>query len=336
MPQQSSTLTSASVLDHLRRDGDHPSGFLALDPGNAFFVDDSGFVAYRRAGRYRFVFGGPVGSAADEAQIFDRFLQDSERAGHRVVAVQVPERSLDLFVQRGFVLNQLGSTYTVDLSRATLDGPVMRKPRQGVRRGERAGGRVLEVGVDLPWTEHLREQLDTVDARWLGQSGKSAKPLRFMVGSRHGDLRDQRRLFVVEHAGRIIGYSQCVPAFGSRPGWLYDLNRLEPGSPDVGDLQVWSVMKRLQEEGAPYFHLGFTPFAELDLSSSSTAVPSSRVGALLLRLLTEHGERLYPTAGAVAWKRKWQPVTVAPEYIAFPSRLRPGAVARLLRLTNVI
>ena len=157
-----------------------------------------------------------------------------------------------------------------------------------------------------------------------------------MVGSRSGPPDDQRRLFVVDVHGSVIGYSQCVPAFGRQPGWLYDLNRLLPGAPDVGDLQVWSVMRRLQAEGAPYFHLGFTPFAELGLPGSSTPPAHSRVGALLLRLLAEHGERLYPTAGAVAWKRKWQPVTVAPEYIAFPGRLRPGAVARLLRLTNVV
>jgi lysylphosphatidylglycerol synthetase-like protein (DUF2156 family) len=248
----------------------------------------------------------------------------------------VPERSVELFAQRGFVLNQLGATYIVDLPRAKLEGPAMRKPRQGVRRGERAGGRVLEVGVDIPWTPGLDVQLDAIDEQWLSRPGKSAKPLRFMVGRRHGQFRDQRRLFVVEHAGRIIGYSRCVPAFGSRPGWLYDLNRLVPGSPDVGDLQVWSVMKRLQDEGAAYFHLGFTPFAELDQPGPSSAVPRSRVGAVLLRLLAEHGDPLYPTSGAVAWKRKWRPVTVAPEYIAFPGRLRLGAAARLLRLTNVL
>lgn len=338
MSQQSLTLTPTTVLDCLRRYGDHPSGFVALEPGNEFFADGetTGFVAYRRAGRYRFVFAGPVCDAAHEPRVLDRFLQDSARAGQRVVAVQVQERSLELFAQRGFVLNQLGATYTVDLTRATLEGPAMRKVRQGVRRGERAGGRVLEVGVEIPWTERLRVQLDAVDERWLGPSGKSAKPLRFMVGSRHGHLRDQRRLFVVELAGSVIGYSQCVPAFGRQPGWLYDLNRLVPGSPDVGDLQVWSVMRRLQEEGAACFHLGFTPFAELDTPGSSAALPRSRLGAVLLRLLAEHGESLYPTAGAVAWKRKWQPLTVAPEYIAFPSRLRPGAVARLLRLTNVL
>jgi lysylphosphatidylglycerol synthetase-like protein (DUF2156 family) len=338
MPQQSLTLTPSTALDHLRRYGDHPSGFLALEPGNEFFADDElpGFVPYRRAGRYRFVFGGPVCEAAHEPRIFDRFLQDSARAGQRVVAVQVQERSLDLFAQRGFVLNQLGSTYTVDLSKATLEGPAMRNRRKMVRRGERAGGRVLEVGVDIPWTERLRAQLDAVDEQWLGPSGKSAKPLRFMVGSRHGQLRDHRRVFVVELAGRVIGYSQCVPAFGRQPGWLYDLNRLVPGSPNVGDLQVWSVMRRLQEEGAAYFHLGLTPFAELDESSSAAAVPRSGLATVLLRLLAEHGESLYPMSGAVEWKHRWKPLTVAPEYIAFPSRLRLGAVARLLRLTNVI
>jgi lysylphosphatidylglycerol synthetase-like protein (DUF2156 family) len=326
------------LLDRLRRHGDHPSAFIALEPGNDFYLDDGsdGFVAYRRSGRYRFVFAGPVGAAADVPGILDRFLAVSTAAGDLVVAVQVPERFLHLYAERGFVMNQLGTTYAVDLSRATLDGAAMRKVRQGVRRGERAGGRVIEVGVDLPWTEELRGQLDEIDRHWLGPSGKSAKALRFMVGGRSDELRDHRRLFVVDLDGRPIGYSQCVPAFGDQPGWLYDLNRLVPGSPDVGDLQVWSVMKRLRDEGAGWFHLGFTPFAELDERHAPASVPRSRVGGFALRMLAAHGEALYPTAGAVAWKNKWKPVTTAPEYVAFPARLRPGAVVRLLRLTNVV
>jgi lysylphosphatidylglycerol synthetase-like protein (DUF2156 family) len=335
---QNPTLAPSTALDLLRRYGDHSSGFLALEPGNEFFTADGldGFVAYRRAGRYRFVFGGPVCQTADEPRLLDRFLQDTAQAGQRVVAVQVPERSLDLFAVRGFVLNQLGSSYTVDLSRVTLQGPAMRNRRKMVRRGERTGARVLEIGVDVPWTDRLDAQLDAVDERWLGPSGKSAKPLRFMVGTRHRDLRDHRRVFVVELAGEVIGYSQVVPAFGRQPGWLYDLNRLAPGAANVGDLQVWSVMRRLQEEGAQYFHLGLTPFAELDESILPVDVVRSSVASALMRLLAQHGESLYPMSGAVEWKHRWKPQTVVPEYVAFQSRLRLGAVVRLLRLTNVI
>jgi lysylphosphatidylglycerol synthetase-like protein (DUF2156 family) len=338
MLQQSRPLDPAAALDRLRRYGDHPSGFLALEPGNEFFAADGvpGFVPYRRRGRYRFVFGGPVCDPVSEPHLLDRFLEDSARAAERVVAVQVQQRSLELFAQRDFVVNQLGSTYTVDLSRATLEGAAMRNRRKMVRRGERTGARVLEVGVDVPWSGHLDAQLDAVDRQWLGPSGKSAKPLRFMVGSRTGQLRDHRRVFVVQLDGAVIGYSQCVPVFGSRPGWLYDLNRLVPGAANVGDLQVWSVMHRLQQEGAPYFHLGLTPFAGLDRAHPPAGVPTSRAAAALMRLLAQHGEALYPMAGAVEWKHRWKPLTVDPEYIAFPSRLRPGAVVSLLRLTNVV
>lgn len=327
-----------AVLDLLKRHGDHPSGFIALEPANDFFLDAEldGFVAYRKAGRYRFVFSGPVAEPANVEPLFDRFLDDARRARHRVVAIQVPQRYLGLYAARGFVLNQMGNTYVVDLKAFTLTGSHMRKQRQGVKRGERAGGSVLEIGVDIPRTDELMAELDEVDARWLGPNGKSAKALQFMVGTRGNHLSDLRRLFVVRLDGRTIGYSQVVPAFGSKAGWLYDLNRLEPGSPDVGDLQVTSVMKRLQEEGTPWFHLGFTPFAELDEENTTAGVPSSRMGARALGLLAKHGEPLYPTAGAVAWKNKWHPVTAEPEFVAFPGRLRMGAVLRLLKLTNVV
>lgn len=337
MATRTAALDPAAALDCLRRLGDHPSGALALVPGTTCWTAPGvdGFVPFRQAGRVRFVLGGPVCAEVDEPALLDAFLRDAARARHTVVAVQVQQRCLELFARRGFVLNQLGSTYAVDLTSATLDGPEMRKVRQGVRRGERAGARVLEVGVELPWSDRLAEQLDAVDARWLGPAGKDAKPLGFLVGTRSGAPRDGRRLFVVEHDGSPIGYSQCVPAPGRQPGWLYDLNRLQPGSPDVGDLQLWSVLRRLQSEGAQWFHLGFTPFAELDLTPTP-GVPRSAVGDAVLRLLIRHGEALYPTAGAVAWKRKWKPVTAAPEHIAFPGRLRPLAVLRLVRLTNVL
>lgn len=338
MTSASLTPLRTRLLGYLRRYGDHPSGFIALEDGNEFFVDDEleGFVAYRSAGRYRFVFSGPVGDPAREPEILDRFLAASKRDRRAVVAIQVPQRSLRLFADRGFVLNQVGTTWVVDLVNATLDGPAMRKTRQGVRRGERAGARVLEAGVDIPFSDELRDDLDAVDAQWLGPDGKSAKALQFMVGSRGGPLHDQRRLFVVQLDGRTIGYSQCAPAFGSQPGWLYDLNRLIPGSPDVGDLQVWSVMKRLQDEGISHFHLGFTPFAELDEARHTEGFPTSGLGTRAMRLLSRHGEAIYPIAGAVAWKNKWKPVTTRPEYVAFPNRLRLGAVARLMKLTNVL
>src|SRR6187549_2666684 len=89
-----------TLIDHV----DHPSGFLALSPRNLRFSEPalSGFVPFRRQGRYRLVPGGVHAPEARRAELLDAFLRDSARHGERVVALQVRARDVALFRSRGF------------------------------------------------------------------------------------------------------------------------------------------------------------------------------------------------------------------------------------------
>jgi lysylphosphatidylglycerol synthetase-like protein (DUF2156 family) len=56
----------------------------------------------------------------------------------------------------------------------------------------------------------------------------------------------------------------------------------------------------------------------------------------IVRFLAEHGEKVYPSRTQLAYKEKWDPHVVLPEYIAFDGKPSAMAIWRLMRLANAI
>ncbi|AKZ54417.1 hypothetical protein SAM23877_1368 [Streptomyces ambofaciens ATCC 23877] len=318
-----------SVLDTLAAHSDNPSTFLALNSGNAYFHDDrfEGACAYRSSGRYVLQFGGPFAAPEHRARLLEAF---AAHAGRRLVAVQLQRADAELYAAHGFTVNQIGSSYAVDLSLFTLRGSRFVRLRNKISRARRAGLEVVEVSAGDDCAE-----LDRLDARWLREKGRHVKELRFLVGQRDGDLQKHRRLFVGRIDGEAAGYINYSPVYGSRPGWLHDLSRRRPDAPPgVMEALNATVMERLTADGAGWLHFGFTPFAGLDPRHELDG--ASRPFTRFARLLAEHGSAVYPAASQLEYKQKWAPHAVLPEYLAFRGGVRPGAVWQLLRATNAV
>ena len=186
-------------------------------------------------------------------------------------------------------------------------------------------------------TAQLAGQLAELDRQWL--SGKGSHELAFMIGERSGPADRCRRLFVAEQDGEVLGYVSFSPVHGPRPGWLHDLTRRRPDAPPgVMELIVSETIERLRREagraGPGWLHFGFTPFVGLD--EQHRIAGGSKTVDRAIGLLARHGEKLYPAADQVAYKLKWRPHLVQPDYLAFHGRPSIGAVGRLLRLTRVI
>ena len=253
------------------------------------------------------------------------------------MAVQLTPADVETFRSSGYRINQLGSSYALDLHRQSLAGKHFVQLRNKISRARRAGVCVREVGVDEQRSTELSGRLAELDRQWLGAKG--AHELAFLIGERGGSADRFRRLFLAEQDGRALGYISFSPVFGSRPGWLHDLTRRSPDAPPgVMELMVAEMIDRLRQEsgtdGPGWLHFGFTPFVGLAeqhrVSGGSTTVDA------VTGLLARHGEKLYPAADQVAYKLKWRPQVVEPDYIAFHGRPSAGAVWRLLRLTRVI
>lgn len=310
---------------------DHPSGYLALSVRNDRFAVPGlpGFIAYRPQGGHLVSLGGVHAPPEVRPALLDAFLAEARRRRRRVIAAQVRTDQADLFRSRGFTVNQFGTTYAVRLPGFSCAGTRRMKVRQKVKQARKAGLSILEVGRDVPADRAAFDRLQTVSAAWL--AAKRKKELDFLVGElgEPGD-GDRRTFLAADAAGRAVGFITYVPVWGSRPGWLHDLTRRRPDAP-VGVMELCNAhaLERFQEEGAEYLHFGFTPFA----MEGEEGPGANRLLAWLLRQLWRRGAAVYPAQSQVAYKLKWAPDVIEPEYIA-ARPLSPRAILDFLLLTR--
>lgn len=310
---------------------DHPSGFLALSPKNQRFTAAGipGLMAFRDHGRHRVVLGGVHAPAAKHAELLDRFLAFSETGGRRVLVVQLRATQARLFLERGFTVNQLGTSFGLTLHRFTLGGAEKMQLRNKISRARRAGLRVVEVGHDLPRDDSTLAALHAISRAWL--EDKARKELDFMIGEIGQTDEAWRRIFVaLDMDNRPIGFITYVPAWGTAPGYLHDLTRRLPTAPPGAmELCHASAVERMTAEGVPCVHFGLTPFVV-----DGTELPgASPWAARAVRAVYRYGGALYPAASQAQYKLKWGPDIVEREYVA-ARPLSVRAVLDLLRLTR--
>jgi lysylphosphatidylglycerol synthetase-like protein (DUF2156 family) len=327
------------AIELLRRHGEHSSCFLAMNADTRHYAHPGldGLIAYRPAGRHHLVqLCGPVAAAADREQLVGSFLRWARARNRRVVAVQLTRDDARVYARHGFAVNQLGCSYSVELSRFTLRGTPFFKLRNKVSRARRLGVTVQEISHRDLREAAIRAELDGIDASWLHGKGRHVKELSFMVGERGGRGAPLRRVFVARRDGEAVGYVTYSPCFGRRPGWLYDLTRRRPDAPPgTVELIFSTAVEMLREEECRWLHLGLTPFAGLCDEHELPDASSSTVRCVA-RLLAEHGASVYPARSQLAFKLKWAPHLIEPEYVGFQGAPSIAAIWQLMRVTRAV
>lgn len=327
------------ALDLLRRHGDHPNVFLSYNDPTLHFMPDAveGLVAYRPAGRRHVVqLCGPFAAPDDREPLLAEFTRWAGSQGRRVTAVQLRPRDVPLYAERGFAVNQLGASYTIDLDEFTLRGTRFMKLRNKLKRSARLGVTVEEIPAERLAEPGADTDLAAIDSDWLRGKGWHAKELEFMIGVRGGRGRPHRRVFMARHDGRPVAYVTYSPVYGEQPGWLYDLTRRRRDAPPgTIELVFHTALERLREDGVRWLHLGFTPFTGLAREHDPEGA-SSRAVRTFIEQLARRGEAIYPAATQEAFKLKWAPQQIVPEYVAFERGASLGAVWQILRLTRSV
>lgn len=322
------------VLPILRRTGENPSAFLALNHGNEYFTSPGvdGVVTYRPFGsRYWVQFAGACAAPADRRALDAAFATAANVAGRRIIAVQLLREDATRAAEAGWTVNQFGTSYSIDLSEFSLRGRKFVKTRNMITRSRREGVTVSEVDP-----EQVRDQLDAIDASWLRDKGWHVKEMRFLIGERGGPAQAHRRTFVATVDDRIVSYVSYSPVFGSRPGWLYDLTRRSPDAPPGVIEHIFAeAAEILRADGAGWMHLGLTPFVGREPDNEIPGASHALTGKLI-DLIERRGSFLYPAAGQLSFKLKWRPQVVTPEYVAFPGRIRVRDIWCLARATNAL
>jgi lysylphosphatidylglycerol synthetase-like protein (DUF2156 family) len=309
---------------------DNPSAFLALNEGNSYFSVDGqpGYIAYRVAGDYAVQFGGPFAPAQDYAGLLREFREFGRRNQLKMVSIQLQRADAEIYAEQGLTVNQVGASYAVSLQDFSLRGTRFMQLRNKISRSFRAGLTVRESAVD-EWSGAMR----AIDASWLGGKGDHARQLEFLVGQYGGEMQRHRRLFVGVLDGQLAGYISYSPVYGTRAGWMHDLSRRRPGDlPGVMEAINKTAIDTFQSEQVRWLHFGFTPFTSLD---DALELPGHSAGfQQFMHLLWEHGEAVYPARTQLAYKDKWAPDLVIPEYVAFDGRASVVAFAHIFRACN--
>jgi lysylphosphatidylglycerol synthetase-like protein (DUF2156 family) len=292
---------------------DHPSGFLALSPRNQRFTVDgvAGLIAYRERGRHLIAFGGVHAPAAAQCVLLDRFLRYAQSRRLRAMFVQVRAAQTALFVERGFTVNQFGTSYGLELRRFSLRGSARMQLRNKLSRARKAGLRIVEAGRDALCDEATFRKLRAVSSQWLRGKGKE---LDFMIGELGGADETWRRIFMALDAnGAIAGFITYVPAWGETPGYLHDLTRRLPTAPP-GTMELCNAhaIERMTAEGVAFLHFGFTPF----ITGGAELPGASRIASWAVRQLRKRASFIYPAESQAQYKLKWGPEIVEREYIA--------------------
>lgn len=326
------TVPTERVREILERHADNPSAFLALNKGNSYFHTDrhDGVIVYRRSGRYLVQFGGPFAAPEDSDSLLSEFAEFARSRRRKIVGIQLQEADARQYASAGFTVNQIGASYAIDLSKFTLRGGKFMQLRNKISRARRAGLEVKEV-QQRDWAEPMQE----LDASWLRSKGKHAKPLEFLVGEYGGAMQPHRRLFIGLLDGKLAGYISYSPVYGSRPGWLHDLSRRIPdGPPGVMEAINSTAIETFSAEEAGWLHFGFTPFTGLE--TERTVPEGSRPFAWLVGQLARRGAAVYPAATQLAYKEKWSPQAVIPEYIAFSGRASLSGLLHVFKAANAL
>jgi len=302
------------VLELLKRHGWNATSFQILEPGFRYWFDDDACVGYVDTGRAWVVAGSPVASPARLAEVTARFVAAATAAGRRVCCFATEARFHD--ATQWSMLRVGDQPVWAPSDWATIVRG-SRSVREQLRRARAKGVTVRALGAaEIAPGQAMRAELDGLIARWL--ASRAIAPMGFLVHVDPFTFPDERRYFVAEHAGHVVGFLCAIPIY-ARPGWFFEDFLRDPSAPNgTVELLVDTGMRAAAAEDVPYVTLGLVPL-------SGEVSP-------WLRTARRWTKSLYDFDGLRAFKAKLKPSGWDPIFLAFP-RERSGFAAMFDTLT---
>jgi phosphatidylglycerol lysyltransferase len=285
----------------VRRHGWNATSFQTLEQGYRYFFEADGYVAYVDTGRAWVVAGAPIAPPAQIVPVLTAFLQSAEGARRRVCLFATEQRLLDA---AGAQLRSLriGEQPVWDPQEWTEILKRRRSLREQLRRARAKGVTVREVAASELQGGDTRERIARVAQRW--QNARGMAPMDFLVRLELFSFTEDRRCFVAEQAGRVVGVAGVVPV-PARPGWFIEDLVRDPSAPNgTAEALIDSVMRWAGEQGCNWLTLGLAPLAG-DVSP-------------LLRTARSSGKFLFDFNGLQSYKAKLQPEAWLPIFLSYP------------------
>ncbi|HYP86579.1 MAG TPA: DUF2156 domain-containing protein [Polyangiaceae bacterium] len=311
MPGLSDSAQRERVLELVRRYGWNATAFQTLEQGYRYFFEAEGCVAYVDTGRAWVVAGAPIAPSSEIASLLASFLASAHAARRRVCLFATEERLQQLAGEQLRAL-RIGEQPVWDPGQWPDILRRRRSLREQLRRARAKGVVVREIAAGELELGSTRERIARVAERW--QNTRQMAPMDFLVRLELFSFTADRRCFVAEQAGRVVGVAGVVPV-PARSGWFVEDLVRDPTAPNgTIELLIDCVMRWASEHDCRWLTLGLAPLAG-DVSP-------------LLRAARASGELLYDFKGLRSYKGKLEPEAWLPIFLSYPPT--QGALISLL------
>ncbi len=296
------------VRDLVLKHGWNSTCFQIVNPGIEYWFGASAesVVGYVLSGHTRVVAGAPVCRKEDLPAVTAEFELDAQSSAQSVCYFGAEGRLES-------ILKNSDSHSMILLGAQPCWAPAgwpeivarQRSLRAQLNRARNKGVRVTEWPIGQA---HDDPELRDCLAQWLASKG--LPPLHFVVEPDTLTRLANRRIFVAECKGEVVGFLLLSPIPG-RNGWLTEQFPHRPSAPNgTVELMMDAAMRGLGAGGYDYVTLGLAP-----LSKRAKIEPFDNPLwlRLLLAWMRKHGQRFYNFDGLDSFKAKlvpdkWEPI----------------------------
>jgi phosphatidylglycerol lysyltransferase len=289
------------VLCLIKEHGWNATSFQTLESHFQYWFDvPEACVAYVDTGSAWVAAGAPLGPTDALAAVARRFVEAGRRQGRRVCFFGTERRFVEL---SDFGALVMGSQPSWDPAAWPDTVQETSSLREQLRRARAKGVAVRAVEASVfAHSGALRDEIEAVLSRW--QAMHPLPPMRFLVAAEPFGRVGEKRFWVAEWQGRVVGFLAAVPIY-QRSGWLLEDLFRDPQAPNgTVELLVDAAMRCAHEEELQYVTLGMAPL-------------SGPVG-ILLRIARRFGNSLYDFDGLRRFKLKLRPTGWTPIFLSVP------------------
>ncbi len=295
--------------------------FQIVNPGIEYWfgADGESVVGYVTSGKARVVAGAPVCAEPALAEVAAAFEADAKAAGFRVCYFGAEKRLENVLrdsKRHSWLLIGAQPCWHPSV------WPAIAAKHSSLRaQFNRARNKDVKISewniIDAKGNERLRACLDS----WLDSKG--LPPLHFVIEPDTLERLENRRIFVAEQHGNVVGFLLLSPV-PNRNGWLTEQFPHTPDAPNgTVELMMDAAMRKLGDEGFDYITLGISP-----LSKRAKIEPFDNPIWLrvLLAWMRKHAQRFYNFDGLDRFKSKlmperWEPVFAISNEKEFSGRM---------------
>ncbi|HEY2903675.1 MAG TPA: DUF2156 domain-containing protein [Polyangia bacterium] len=311
---------TARVLALLRRYGWNATSFQVLEDGFRYWFDgDDACVAYVDTGQAWVAAGAPIAHPDQLSLVAERFAEEAAKQHRRALFFATETR----FPRQNALRTMLiGEQPVWDPARWTETVARTASLRAQLGRARRKGVTVRAVGgVDLADPQQpLRRTIAALVDRWL--AARPMAPMGFLVDVQPFSFAAERRYFVAERDGAVIGFLAAAPIY-ARGGWLFEDLLRDTGTPNgTAELLIDAAMTAVAAEGSRYVTLGLAPLA----------------GPVRgwLGLARRYAAALYDFAGVYGFRARLRPARWDPIYLGAGINGRAPVVVETVALLDAL